>query len=75
MLRYQPTNHEINLLYAQFSNLVKTIKVARESLYEGDDNTALLNYHEVTGIFEQLHNKHKLGSCLNNLACIYLKKD
>jgi hypothetical protein len=47
MLHYKPRNHEINVLYLAFSNLTKTIKVARDSLYEGDDNQALLNYHEV----------------------------
>jgi hypothetical protein len=38
MLHYKPRNNEINVLYLAFSNLTKTIKVARESLYEGDDN-------------------------------------
>lgn len=75
MLNYKPRNHEINYLYLAFSNLTKTIKVARNSLYEGDDNQALLNYHEVAQIFETLHNQEKLGSCMNNLGCIYLKKD
>jgi len=75
MLNYKPRNHEINVLYLAFSNLTKTIKVARDSLYEGDDNLALLNYHEVAQIFEQLGNEEKLGSCLNNLGCIYLKKE
>lgn len=75
MLNYRPRNHEINVLYLAFSNLTKTIKVARNSLYEGDDNQALLNYHEVAQIFDQLNNRDKLGSCMNNLGCIYLKKD
>lgn len=47
MLNYKPRNKEINLLYLAFSNLTKTIKVARNSLYEGDDNQALIGYHEV----------------------------
>ena len=47
MLGYKPRNKEINMLYLAFSNLTKTIKVARNSLYQGDDNLALLNYHEV----------------------------
>ena len=38
MLNYKPRNNEINVLYLAFSNLTKTIKVARNSLYEGDDN-------------------------------------
>jgi len=38
MLHYKPRNKEINVLYLAFSNLTKTIKLARESLYEGDDN-------------------------------------
>lgn len=38
MLNYNPRNNEINLLYLAFSKLTKTIKVARNSLYEGDDN-------------------------------------
>ncbi len=75
MLGYKPRNREINMLYLAFSNLTKTIKVARNSLYEGDDNQALLNYHEVAQIFGKLKNQEKLGSCMNNLGCIYLKKD
>jgi len=63
------------MLYLAFSNLTKTIKVARNSLYDGDDNQALLGYHEVAQIFEKLENQEKLGSCLNNLGCIYVKKD
>ena len=59
MLNYKPRNHEINVLYLAFSNLTKTIKVARNSLYEGDDNQALLNYHEVAQIFDQLKNKQQ----------------
>ena len=75
MLNYKPRNHEINLLYLAFSKLTKTIKVARNSLYEGDDNQALLNYHEVAEIFSELKNREKEGSCINNLGCIYIKKD
>lgn len=75
MLNYKPRNKEINVLYLAFSNLTKTIKVARNSLYEGDDNQALLNYHEVMKIFDQLDNHEKKGSCINNLGCIYLKKE
>ena len=75
MLNYEPRNNEINLLYLAFSKLTKTIKVARNSLYEGDDNQALLNYHEVAGIFKELQNREKEGSCINNLGCIYMKKD
>ncbi len=75
MLNYKPRNNEINVLYLAFSNLTKTIKVARESLYEGDDNQALLDYHDVGRIFYKLNNKEKYGSCMNNLGCIYLKKN
>lgn len=75
MLNYKPRNKEINLLYLAFSKLTKTIKVARNSLYEGDDNQALLNYHEVAEIFSELKNREKEGSCINNLGCIYIKKD
>lgn len=74
MLNYRPRNNEINTLYLAFSNLTKSINVARNSLHEGDDNQALLNYHEVAQIFEQLKNREKKGSCMNNLGCIYLKK-
>jgi len=59
MFKYKPRNKEINVLYLAFSNLTKTIKVARNSLYEGDDNRALLNYHEVNEIFKKLENKEK----------------
>ncbi len=48
--------------------------MARNSLYLGDDNQALLNYHEVNEIFKNLNNSEKHGSCMNNLGCIYLKK-
>ena len=47
LLNYKPVNAEMNYLYLSFSDLTKCIKVARDSLYEGDDNMALLNYHEV----------------------------
>jgi len=74
MLNYKPRNKEINILFLEFSNLAKTIKVARESLYEGDENKALLDYHEVASIFRKFGNLEKLSSCMNNLGCIYLKK-
>lgn len=35
----------------------------------------MLNYHEVAEIFSELKNREKEGSCINNLGCIYLKKD
>ena len=69
----QDVNYEINTLYQAFSNLTKTIKVARESLHEGDDNQALLNLHEVSQIFCNMKNNEKYGSSLNNLGAIYLK--
>jgi tetratricopeptide (TPR) repeat protein len=75
MLDYRPTNYEMNTLYLSFSDLTKCIKVARDSLYEGDDNQALLNYHEVASIFQDLQNDGKLGGCMNNIGCIYLKKE
>jgi len=75
MLKYKPRSKEINVLYLAFSNLTKTIKVARNSLYEGNDNQALLNYHEVNEIFKNLNNDEKHGNCMNNLGCIYLKKE
>jgi hypothetical protein len=74
MLNYKARNKEINILYLEFSNLAKTIKVARESLYEGDENKALLDYHEVASIFKKFGNIEKFSSCMNNLGCIYLKK-
>lgn len=74
MLNYKPRNKEINLLFLEFSNLAKSIKVARESLYEGDENKALLDYHEVASVFKKLNNMEKFSSCMNNLGCIYLKK-
>lgn len=43
-------------------------------MYQGDENQALLNYHECAQIFDQLHNIEKKGRCYNNLGCIYLKK-
>ena len=54
--------------------MARTIKIARESLFEGDDNQALMNYHEVTELFERYHNRDQLGRCFNNLAVIYYKK-
>ena len=75
MLHYRPTNYEMNTLYLSFSDLTKCIKVARDSLYEGDDNQALINYHEVASIFQNLQNEDKLGACMNNIGIIYLKKE
>ena len=75
MFNYKPRNKEINVLYLAFRNLTKTIKVARNSLFDGNDNQALLNYHEVYEIFKNLINEEKQGSCMNNLGCIYLKKE
>ena len=75
MINYTDRNYEINTLYQAFSNLTKTIRIARESLHEGDDNQALLHYHEVAIIFEKLNSNEKLGSCMNNLGCIYMKTD
>lgn len=74
MSGYIPVNKEMNILYKQFSNLARTIKIARESLFEGDENQALMNYHEVTELFERYHNREQLGRCFNNLAVIYFKK-
>lgn len=54
MIGFKKRNHEINTLFQAFSNLTKTIKVARDSLYENDANQALLNYHEVAQIFDRL---------------------
>jgi hypothetical protein len=74
-LGYRPRNKEVNKLYLAFSNLMKTIGVARNSLSEGNDNKALLGYHEVAERFENMGNYEKLGSCYNNLGCIYMKKE
>lgn len=74
MLNYRPRNQEINQLYLAFSKLTKTIKFARNSLVLGENNQALLNYHEIADIFSELQNNTKLGICINNLGCIYLKK-
>ena len=74
MLNYSPRNQEMNQLYLAFSKLTKTIKFARMSMALGDSNTALLKYHEVADIFRELQNFEQLGSCINNLGCIYLKK-
>ena len=52
MHNYKPRNKEINILYLAFSSLTKTIKAASNSLNEGDDNQALLNYYEVLKIFD-----------------------
>ena len=74
MANYDPKNKEINQLYLSFSNLTKTIKIARTSMFQGDENQALLNYHECAQIYDQLHNIEKKGRCYNNLGVIYLKK-
>ena len=75
MLNYEERNNETNELYLAFSKMAKTIKFARTSLVQGDDNKALLKYHEVAEIFADLENMEKNGSCHNNLGCIYLKKN
>ena len=72
---YKPRNRQINKLFLAFSKLTKTIDVARNSLSQGNENQALLRYHEVAELFESLDNQEKLGSCMNNLGCIYLKKE
>ncbi len=48
MANYKNRNEEINFLYHAFSNLTKTLSVAKNSLECGDDNQALLSYHEAT---------------------------
>lgn len=70
---YGDRNAEINFLFQSFSNLTKTLTAAKSSLDEGDDNTALLNYHEAAQIFDTLHNIDKKGACMNNISCLYIK--
>ena len=70
---YGDRNEEINYLYHAFSNLTKTLTAAKSSLEQGDDNQALLNYHEAAQIFSRLHNIDKRGACMNNISCLYIK--
>ena len=56
-----------------FSKLTRTVKAARTSLNE-NENQALLTYHEVAEIFDALKNYEKFGHCMNNIGCLYLRK-
>ena len=56
---FEDRNYEINLLFRSFSDLTKTLSAAKSSLDDGDDNQALLNYHEAAKIFDTLHNTDK----------------
>ena len=60
-------------MFLSFSNLTKTLTAAKSSLDDGDDNQALLNYHEAAKIFDTLHNIDKFGACYNNISCLYIK--
>jgi len=55
-LSYKPKNMQINRLYLAFSKLTKSIEIARSSLLEGNNNLALIGYHEVAEQFEMLGN-------------------
>lgn len=74
MNTYQNRNDEVNKLHLAFSRLTKSVRLAKNSLDLGDDNKALLNYHEVADLFYELKNQEKFGICLNNIGCLYLKK-
>ena len=48
---FEPNNKEIDSLHLAFSKLSRTVKAARTSLNQGNENNALLTYHEVAEIF------------------------
>ena len=74
MSNYEHKNQEINELHLTFSKLSKIVVVARNSLNQGDENEALLNYNEVAKIFKDMKNFENYGKCMNNIGCLYLKK-
>ena len=39
------------MLYRAANKLIKTLYIARTSMLAGNDNTAILNYHEVASLF------------------------
>ncbi|TNV85803.1 hypothetical protein FGO68_gene13379 [Halteria grandinella] len=48
---------EVTKLYRAANKLIKTLSLARTSMMQGNDNTALLSYNEVANLF---YEKHKL---------------
>jgi tetratricopeptide (TPR) repeat protein len=67
-------NVETNELFLAFSKLIKTIRLAKNSMTNLDDNQSLVNYHEVLKSFIDLGNISKVGACINNMSSIYMKK-
>jgi tetratricopeptide (TPR) repeat protein len=47
--------------------------IAKIAMLQGNDNAALLNYHDVAQIFRDFNNDRKLGTCYNNIGCIHLR--
>ncbi|TNV85694.1 hypothetical protein FGO68_gene4109 [Halteria grandinella] len=56
---------EVTKLYRAANKLIKTLSLARTSMFMGNDNTALLNYNEVANLFLEKNaagqNHNKLG--------------
>ena len=48
---------EVTMLYRAANKLIKTLYIARASMLQGDDNTALLSYNEVASLFLDKKNK------------------
>ena len=67
---YKQSCKEVNNLYLAANQLIKTIELARTSLLEGNDNSALLNYNMVA---ELLKDPKQASICYNNIACIHLR--
>jgi hypothetical protein len=42
---------EVTKLYRAANKLIKTLSLAKTSIQEGNDNTALLSYNEVAHLF------------------------
>lgn len=51
------------MLYQAANKLIKTLYVARTGMAKGNDNAALLSYHEIAYLFLDHHTLKKEKSC------------
>ena len=58
--------------------MIKTLYIARTAMLSGNDNAAILNYHEVASLFMDSAKltmvSNNVAICYNNIACIHAKK-
>ncbi|TNV85868.1 hypothetical protein FGO68_gene4533 [Halteria grandinella] len=53
---------EVTKLYRAANKLIKTLSLAKTSILQGNDNTALLSYNEVAHLFEERSYNHLVAS-------------